>query len=37
MERKEQDSIRKGWDLLIDIDSKYFEYSRIMAILIMLF
>ncbi len=34
MEREKLDSMRKGWDLLIDIDSKYFEYSRIMALLI---
>jgi DNA primase catalytic subunit len=34
LDRKELDKIRKGWDLLIDIDSKYLEYSKIMARLI---
>jgi hypothetical protein len=34
LEKKELDKMRKGWDLLIDIDSKYLEYSKIMAKLI---
>jgi len=33
--QKEQlDSMREGWDLLIDIDSQYLDYSKIMAKLI---
>jgi len=34
LNRKQLDKLRKGWDLLIDIDSKYLEYSKIMAKLI---
>tara|TARA_Y100000310_G_scaffold344870_1_gene460140 strand:- start:3554 stop:4930 length:1377 start_codon:yes stop_codon:yes gene_type:complete len=29
MPRKELDSIRSGWDCVLDIDSAYFEYSQI--------
>jgi len=31
MSEKELNEIREGWDLLIDIDSKYFDYSKIFA------
>ena len=31
----EMNDLRKGWDLLIDIDSKYFDVSKILAILIL--
>src|SRR3989344_2004035 len=31
----EMNELRKGWDLLIDIDSKYFDVSKILAILIL--
>lgn len=31
MNRKQQDELRTGWDLLLDIDSKYFDYSRVFA------
>lgn len=34
MSRDELDSLREGWDLLLDIDSKYLEYSKIYAILL---
>ena len=34
MNRKEYDKSRIGWDLLIDIDSKYIDYSRIFAMII---
>jgi DNA primase catalytic subunit len=34
MKEKEQDDLRIGWDLLIDIDSKYIDYSKITAQLI---
>lgn len=34
MNKEQQDEIREGWDLLIDIDSKYLDYSRISAKLI---
>src|SRR3989344_1673811 len=34
MNRKEYDKSRVGWDLLIDIDSKYIDYSRIFAMII---
>ncbi|MAG38407.1 hypothetical protein CMI45_03425 [Candidatus Pacearchaeota archaeon] len=34
MNRKEQDSHRKGWDLLIDIDSRFLDCSKIAAQLI---
>ncbi len=29
MRREELDSLRKGWDLIIDVDCKIFEYSKI--------
>ena len=31
MRKEELDEARSGWDLLIDIDSKYLDYSKIMA------
>jgi hypothetical protein len=31
MQKEQLDEIREGWDLLIDIDSKYLDYSKIMA------
>ncbi|MFZ1970911.1 MAG: DNA primase small subunit domain-containing protein [Candidatus Nanoarchaeia archaeon] len=31
MVAKQLNELRKGWDLLIDIDSKYIDYSKIMA------
>lgn len=31
---QEQNDLRKGWDLLIDIDSKYLDYSKITCILL---
>ncbi len=31
MNEKQLNEIRKGWDLLIDIDSKYIDYSKISA------
>ncbi|OGJ13121.1 hypothetical protein A3K82_03775 [Candidatus Pacearchaeota archaeon RBG_19FT_COMBO_34_9] len=31
MNEKELDKLRTGWDLLLDIDSKYIDYSRIYA------
>lgn len=31
MTEKQSDELRIGWDLLIDIDSKYIDYSKIMA------
>ena len=34
LSQQELDSLRKGWDLVIDIDSKYFDYSKIMANLV---
>jgi DNA primase catalytic subunit len=34
MNEKQQNELRIGWDLLIDIDSKYLDYSKIMAELI---
>ncbi|MDO8528491.1 MAG: hypothetical protein Q7S06_01205 [Nanoarchaeota archaeon] len=34
MKPKELDDLRIGWDLLIDIDSKYIDYSKIAAQLI---
>lgn len=34
LSEKELNEIRIGWDLLIDIDSKYFDYSKILAELI---
>lgn len=35
MRKKEQDELRKGWDLILDIDCPEFEYSKIAAKLIM--
>ncbi|HDQ59579.1 MAG TPA: hypothetical protein ENN30_00115 [Candidatus Woesearchaeota archaeon] len=32
--RKEQDKIREGWDLVLDVDSKHVEYSKICAYLL---
>ena len=37
MSEKDLNKLRIGWDLLIDIDSPYFEYSRIFAKLIIEF
>jgi len=34
MSSKQFDELRIGWDLLLDIDSKYLDYSKIMAELI---
>ncbi len=34
MNEKQLNEIRRGWDLLMDIDSKYLDYSKIMAELI---
>lgn len=34
MTKKELDSLREGWDLILDIDSKYLEYSKVAALLI---
>jgi len=31
MDEDELDSLRTGWDLLIDIDSKYLDYSKVLA------
>src|SRR5271157_2748020 len=31
MSEKQLNELRKGWDLLIDIDSKYIDYSKIAA------
>jgi len=31
MRPKELNQIRKGWDLLLDIDSKYLDYSKVLA------
>ena len=31
MNEKQLDELRVGWDLLLDIDSKYLDYSKIMA------
>jgi len=33
--RKQLDDLRKSWDLIIDIDSKYIEYSKITAQLVL--
>ena len=35
--RKELDELRKGWDLLLDIDCKFVDYSKICADLIIKF
>ncbi|MBW3021145.1 hypothetical protein KY334_07660 [Candidatus Woesearchaeota archaeon] len=37
LSKKELDSLRKGWDLIIDLDTPYFEYSKIVANLIVEF
>ncbi len=34
LSKSQLDELRTGWDLLIDIDSKYFDYSKIMTRLI---
>jgi len=34
MGRKKYDELRVGWDLLIDIDSKYIDYSKIFAVIL---
>ena len=34
MQREDLDDLRTSWDLLIDIDSKYLDYSKIAAILL---
>lgn len=34
MRRTELDQSRKGWDLVIDVDSKYLEYSKIASYLL---
>ncbi|MDP1695373.1 MAG: hypothetical protein Q8L29_00465 [archaeon] len=34
MDRKEFDELRAGWDLLIDIDSPFLDFSKIAAILL---
>ena len=31
MNEKQMNELRKGWDLLLDIDSKYLDYSKIMV------
>lgn len=31
LNRKQFDELREGWDLLLDIDSKYFDYSKVLA------
>jgi hypothetical protein len=35
MSRAELDNLRKGWDFVVDIDSQYFDYSKICAQLIL--
>ncbi len=37
MNEKQLNELRNGWDLLIDIDSKYIDYSKIMADIIIKF
>lgn len=37
MNEKQLNELRKGWDLLIDIDSKYLDYSKISAKIIIEF
>ena len=32
MNEKQLNELREGWDLILDIDSKYIDYSRIMAL-----
>lgn len=34
MSKKELDELRIGWDLVLDIDSKHLEYSKIAALLV---
>ena len=34
LNEKQLNQMRKGWDLLIDIDSKYLDYSKVMAELV---
>ncbi|MEM3091142.1 MAG: hypothetical protein QXX55_00320 [Candidatus Pacearchaeota archaeon] len=35
MSQQQLNSLRKGWDLLIDVDSKYFDYSKILTNIIL--
>ena len=37
MQPKQLNELRKGWDLLIDIDSKYIDYSKVSAQVILKF
>ena len=37
MNQKQLDELRIGWDLLLDIDSKYLDYSKILAEIIIKF
>ena len=37
LNEKQLNELRTGWDLLLDIDSKYLDYSKIMAVLIINF
>jgi len=37
LSREQLNELRKGWDLLIDIDSKYFDYSKVFAQLVIEF
>ncbi len=34
LKQKEMDELRKGWDLIIDIDTPFFEYSKVASSLI---
>jgi len=34
MTKKQLDELRKGWDLIIDVDCKHLEYSKILASLV---
>ena len=34
LKKEEFDNLRKGWDLLIDVDSQFLDYSKIAAKLI---
>jgi hypothetical protein len=35
MNEQQSNELRTGWDLLLDIDSKYIDYSKIMVVLIL--
>jgi len=37
IKKKEMEELREGWDLLLDIDCKIFEYSKICAVLVIRF